>query len=207
MNFLCLICHDSAQKNLALCKDCEDILPYHQNKPSAYSLYFDKTVILFDYHFPVDCLITQLKFEHSLSNANLLGNLLADKVKSSYHNEALPELLIPVPLHIKRLRERGFNQSVEIAKILRKRLNILMDTSSCYRIRNTQPQSSLPRKQRLKNLDKAFYLKENLHVHHIALIDDVMTTGQTLKTLAQTLRQGRIEKIDVWCCAQTSIFS
>lgn len=207
LGHLCLLCHESTRKKLALCDDCEKILP-HSNDAliqtnSHHTKYFNQTVILFAYLFPIDKLITRLKFQHQLINASLFGELLSNKISQLYHNQDLPSLLIPVPLHIKRLQERGFNQALEIAKPISKKLNIPIDKKNCMRIRHTEAQSSLSQSDRLKNMTNAFELKKPLKYKHIALIDDVMTTGQTLRELAKTLRQNGAEKIDVWCCAKT----
>jgi len=200
MNHICLLCHESTPKKLALCDDCEKFLPLAENIQNPG---FNKTIILFDYLFPVDKLITRLKFQHQLINANLFGQLLGNKISQLYHNQELPSLLIPVPLHPKRLRERGFNQALEIAKPISKKLHIAIDKKSCYRIRHTSAQSGLSRSDRLKNLVNAFDLKKPLTSNHVALIDDVITTGQTLRELANLLRKNGVEKIDVWCCAKT----
>jgi ComF family protein len=203
MNFLCLLCHESAQQKFALCQDCEKMLPYAQPSRNENNFIFDKTVILFDYLFPIDRLITQLKFQHQLINATLLGKLLLHKIIPVYQNEPYPEVLIPVPLHFKRLRERGFNQALEIAKPMSKKLHIPIDNYSCHRIKHTAAQSTLTQQERLKNLKQAFALKKSFANQHIALIDDVITTGQTLKELATLLRNDGVAKIDVWCCART----
>jgi len=197
---ICLLCHESTQKKLALCNDCEKTLPFTEKIQNPD---FNKTIILFDYLFPVDKLITRLKFQHHLINASLFGQLLSNKISQLYHNQDMPSLLIPVPLHIKRLRERGFNQALEIAKPISKQLKIPIDKKSCYRIRHTAAQSGLSQQDRLKNLKNAFDMKKPLTTKHIALIDDVMTTGQTLKELANLLRKNGVETIDVWCCAKT----
>jgi ComF family protein len=128
---------------------------------------------------------------------------LRHKIILSYHNQPLPSLIIPVPLHPKRLRERGFNQALEIAKPISKKLKIPIDKKSCYRIRHTAAQSGLSQSDRLKNLANAFEMKKPLIAKHIALIDDVMTTGQTLMELANLLYKNGVEKIDIWCCAKT----
>lgn len=199
----CLLCHEFTHKKLALCDDCEKILPHTDDIQNPA---FNKTIILFDYLFPIDKLITRLKFQHHLINASLFGQLLCNKINQSYHNQDLPSLLIPVPLHKKRLQERGFNQALEIAKPISKKLKISIDKKSCYRIRHTTAQSGLSQSDRLKNLTNAFEIKKNITANHVALIDDVITTGQTLKELAKQLRKNGVDKIDVWCCAKTPHF-
>jgi ComF family protein len=198
-----LLCHEPTPKRLPLCDDCEPILPWIKNNQTNYSHYFNKLVILFEYDFPINKLITQLKFQHQLPHANLFGKLLTSKIKQSYQNTPLPSLIIPVPLHFKRLKERGFNQALEIAKPISKKLKIPLEKTICYRKKYTEAQSALSQKERRTNLSNAFALIKNIPDKHIALVDDVITTGQTLNELAKILRENGAEKIDVWCCAQT----
>ncbi|MEN9916293.1 MAG: competence protein [Pseudomonadota bacterium] len=147
-------------------------------------------------------MITGLKFQQKLIYAHILGTLLAEKISAQYQDETLPDVIIPVPLHKKRLYERGFNQAIELARPISKILNIRIDCKSCERVRNTAAQSMLPAKQRSNNVKNAFVAKQN-HGQHIALLDDVMTTGHTLIELSRALYDVGVKRIDVWCCART----
>ena len=160
---------------------------------------FDETQAPFIYAEHLRHLITQLKFHRHYHYARLLGSLLAEHIAS--HCE-LPECLVPVPLHPARYRERGFNQSLEIARHLAKRLAIPLNFECCVRSRNTPHQIDLPAAQRMKNMKQAFSLIRPLPHRHIAIIDDVMTTGATASALAQALKRQGAERVDVWVCAR-----
>ena len=109
---------------------------------------------------------------------------------------------MPIPLHKTRYRQRGFNQSIEIARTVACELKLPVDLSSCQRYRNTPHQTSLPAKQRRKNLKNAFSLMKPIQVKHIAIIDDVMTTGSTVDELAALLKKAGASRVDVWACAR-----
>ncbi len=144
-------------------------------------------------------LITQLKFAQQYKNARLLGTLLAKHIANTSQR---PECLLPIPLHLNRYRQRGFNQSIEIAQHLAKQLQIPLDLHSCVRIRDTTQQSNLPAKQRLKNTLHAFSIVKPLGLEHVAIIDDVLTTGATASALALALKQKGVSRVDVWVCAR-----
>jgi ComF family protein len=148
-------------------------------------------------------MITQLKFEEKLIYAKLLGQLLAKKILQHYTNISLPTLIIPVPLHKKRLQERGFNQALEIAKTVGRLLNIKIDKTSCIRKKNTAAQSTLDAQKREENIKHSFELTQPITASHIAILDDVITTGATTQELAKTIQQSNFKKIDIWCCAHT----
>lgn len=165
---------------------------------------YDATFALWEYQKPVMQLITGLKFHSQLKYARLLGELMADylsvQVAQGYQK---PECIIPIPLHKTRLRERGFNQVLEIARGIAKRLDIPIDISSCIRVKATQAQSSIQAKKRRSNVKNAFRVVTGFSKRHVAIIDDVMTTGHTVSALSKQLRQHQVERIDIWCCART----
>lgn len=165
---------------------------------------FDATVAALTYTFPVDALIHALKYRAQLAIAPILARLLIDKLRylESAHK---PDLIIPMPLHARRLQERGFNQAVEIARYVARTLNIEIDLDSCRRTRNTLPQTDLPRKLRQKNVHNAFDCTLDLADRHVAVIDDVMTTGATLHALAQHLRRKGATKISNWVIARVQV--
>ena len=108
-----------------------------------------------------------------------------------------------MPLHPARLRERGFNQSLELARGIARSLDIPLLTNSVRRIRNTQPQSTLPWKERKRNMRNAFACDDNLAGQHIGIVDDVMTSGTTLDELARILRLAGAREISAWVVART----
>lgn len=111
--------------------------------------------------------------------------------------------IIPMPMHRHRLKERGFNQALEIAKLLSKILNIKLDYTSCLRIKHTAPQASLKLKDRITNIKGAFSCLQNLQDLNIAIVDDVMTTGASLNELAKTLKQAGAAHVECWVMART----
>ena len=110
--------------------------------------------------------------------------------------------MIPVPLHKNRYRERGFNQSIEIAKIVSKTLNIPLDTKSCIRHRDTAHQVGLNGYERIENMKNAFSVHPTFQATHVAIIDDVMTTGSTVQHLAMALKTAGCHRIQVWACSR-----
>jgi ComF family protein len=153
----------------------------------------------FRYEEPIRHLIQSLKFGSRHVNARLLGALLAENIDTT---QALPEVVIPVPLHPLRYRERRFNQALEIARAVTSRLNLPLDYRTCHRIRPTNAQARLHADDRRKNIRQAFAVSSPLAYRHIALLDDVVTTGATVRELATTLRRAGANQIDIWACAR-----
>lgn len=154
------------------------------------------------YEGPVQHLIADLKFRGRLDLLRLLGHLLAQSIAASGQDR--PDLILPVPLHPKRLRERGFNQSWELARILGRTLGIAIDDHACRRTRDTAHQLGLEREQRLRNLDGAFAATRALDGQHIVVLDDVVTTGSTVSEIAQVLLSAGCARVDVWAVARTT---
>jgi ComF family protein len=174
-----------------LCSDCAYEKPY-----------YDSMYCLYPYESPIDKLILDLKFNKNFINAKVLSELLIDGVNWWYRNKTLPQALIPMPLHIKRLKKRGFNQVVEFLNPVAKKLNLPIDNNLCERIVFTKPQATLDRKNRKTNLSKAFKVTKSHVYQHVAIVDDVVTTGSTVTALAEKLKQSGVELIDVWCLAR-----
>ncbi|MDO8414250.1 MAG: ComF family protein [Gallionellaceae bacterium] len=139
---------------------------------------FDRTVAVFAYTFPLDKLIQALKFGEQLVLVNRLADKLAQRADNKSHIQ--PDYIIPMPLHPARLRERGFNLSQELARRVGKKLGIPVLSNACQRVRDTPPQSSLRWQERSKNMRRAFSCSSNLTGKHIAVVDDVMTSGASL---------------------------
>jgi ComF family protein len=160
---------------------------------------FDHTVAAFSYDFPLDKLIQSLKFRDRL----ILVNYLADAVTNRTHTK--PDCLLALPLHPARLRERGFNQSLLLARRISHRLDIPLLMDVCERVRNTAPQSSLPWKERDKNMRQAFVCKPGTDIRgkHVAIVDDVMTTGASIGELARALKQAGAFEVSAWVVART----
>ena len=157
---------------------------------------FDATVTVTDYAAPVEQLVLGLKFGARLALAPLLADLLRDALihdSRACPAMALPDLLCPVPLGPARLRERGFNQALEIARPLARALGMPVLPQLLVRLRDTAPQSSLSPEGRRHNLCDAFMLQPALHDsvrgRHVGVVDDVMTTGETLGEIAALLHR------------------
>ena len=161
---------------------------------------YDKLTSLFAYRGAARYMIHQLKYQQQMAHARLLGSLLARHLHKQQHR--LPDCIIPVPLHPRRLRQRGFNQSFEIARPISHQLNIPIQGNCCSRIRDTPSQSSLNARQRRSNLRKAFACSGLAGATHVAIVDDVVTTGATVEALAKLLRQHGAQQIEVWTVAR-----
>lgn len=180
---------------LSICEICSSCPPS-----------FDSSYALFLYQFPITKLIMNLKFGHSLTNARLFGEILYQKIHSEwYHNKTLPECIIPMPLHSQRLKERGFNQALEIARPIAKSLRLPIEYKQCHRIKTTAAQATLAAQNRRRNIKNAFHIDGQLNYQYVAVLDDVITTGQTMNEFCNTLKLAGIQKIDVWCCARPQL--
>jgi ComF family protein len=159
---------------------------------------FARTIAALRYAFPADELIHALKYRDQLPLAPLFADLLLHAVKRAPR----PDVLVPMPLHPQRARERGFNQVLEIAKPLAHALDIPIDFGLLSRSRNTTPQVALPLAQRHVNMRGAFTCPQPIGGKHVALLDDVMTSGATLNEAARTLRRAGATEISVWVVAR-----
>ncbi len=167
---------------------------------------FERTFAAFPYAPPIDALIRDLKFSKHLHCARPLGALLAARLTSKGMVSAdapLPDCLVPVPLHPIRLRRRGFNQSVEIARVLSRRVKVPVDAHCLQRIRAGVPQTALPAKQRLQNPKGAFAARRAPRGHSVVIVDDVMTTGATVNEVARVLRAAGATRVEAWIVART----
>jgi len=150
---------------------------------------------------PVRELVHDLKFRRNMAVAPLLSSLLAERVAAEPGGR--PQVLLPVPLHKTRLRERGFNQAVEIARPLARELGIPLDVAAGRRARKTIPQSQLEgAAARRENLRGAFLVPGEVKGLHLALVDDVVTTGATVGELAAALIREGARRVDVWACCR-----
>ena len=145
--------------------------------------HFDATLAAYRYDFPLDKLVQSFKYGHRLSLGAYFGRQLITLV------ESLPaQLIIPLPLHPERLRERGFNQALELARPISRSLGWTIETSACRRIRHTPAQANLAWRARVKNIRGAFGCTQDFSGRHLLLVDDVMTTGASLNECARILK-------------------
>jgi ComF family protein len=156
---------------------------------------YDATRAALAYDFPADALVHSLKFRGELALAPLLASFLIDRTRGDAVDH-----VVAVPLAPKRLRERGYNQSVEIARHLRKGA---LDVGLCERTRDTRPQIELPYDERQSNIRGAFRCTRSVLGARIAVVDDVMTTGATLNELARTLKAAGAVHVVNWVVART----
>ena len=213
----CILCNRPSEREKDLCTPCYQDLPHLPQacRRCARPLFFeaslcgrcmveqpafDSTLATFLYKAPITQLIMQLKFASALVNARLLGELLAEAIQER-PPAIWPEVIIPMPLHPARLKERGFNQAVEIGRSIATRLQLPLDISHCRRIKHTAAQATLSAEERIKNMKNAFHIT-NMPYRQVAVIDDVMTTGQTLMAFSTALKKTGVETIQVWCSAR-----
>lgn len=171
---------------------------------------FDAAFAPYLYGHPLDLLLTKLKFGHSLAAGRVLAELWTTALRTVLAEAAigaLPQVIVPVPLHSSRLRERGYNQALELAKPLAREFGIALVPDLLRRARATAAQSDLDAAMRRKNLRGAFEVDTKTlgalaSPAHIVLLDDVMTTGTTLREAARTLKRAGIARVDVWALAR-----
>jgi ComF family protein len=206
----CLLC-GSAVRGAALCPGCAADLP----RPTAPGCAvcaeplavagvcgrclqdppgFDDARAACLYRFPADVLVQRLKYGADLACAAALGELLADAVAAAPR----PDLLLPMPLHPARLRERGFNQAAELARPLARRLGVPLAPALCRRLRDTPAQASLDRAARRRNVRGAFACDGDLSGRHVAVVDDVLTSGATIDALARALKKAGAARVSAW---------
>ena len=162
--------------------------------------HFDSVFAPFRYAPPLDQLVIDLKYNDALHLARVLARLLANAAREV--NRPLPDVFVPVPLHRRRLRERGYNQSLEIARFLGQNMGTPIAAKAATRVRDTLPQATLNEGRRAQNVRRAFRGDCPLKGMRVAIVDDVMTTGHTVDALARALRKQGASYIDVWLAAR-----
>lgn len=166
---------------------------------------FDHAFAAVDYDHPWDGLITHFKFHAALDLADALAARLVDAWRCA--PRPLPDLLLPAPLSEARLRERGFNQAWELTRRVARRLDCRADAALLLRIRDTAHQLDLAPPKRAANVRGAFAIEplraDTVRGLHVAVIDDVMTTGATAAEMATALRQAGAARVDIWVLART----
>ena len=208
----CLLCGAPSGERI-LCRPCQDDVPRlvtdlcpvcAQPCPGGslcgeclrHPPHFDATLAPFRYAFPANKLIQALKFGHRLGLAPFLAEAMLQGLRPT------ADLMIPMPLGPGRLRERGFNQALELARPLARALGLPLDLSICQRRLDTLPQSLLPWKERRKNIRHAFECLADLDGKSVIVVDDVMTSGATLDELAATLKRHGAARVTNWVAAR-----
>ncbi|MDI1302225.1 MAG: ComF family protein [bacterium] len=221
----CLLCENPAQ-GTALCQGCLGDLPWNTGSCERCALPLASgqnlcaaclqqspaqilTLAPLRYEFPVDHLVAGLKYHGALAHAPLLGELLRRQLAD--RNHPAPDLLLPVPLHEKRLAERGYNQALEIARPLARHFGLGLETQLLQRCKATLPQMQLDAAARSRNPHGAFtvnakrlqLLRASGRTDRVAVIDDVMTTGATLAEITGQLLHAGIAHVELWVVART----
>jgi ComF family protein len=156
------------------------------------------------YEFPVDRMLTGLKYSARLEYARVLGELLAIRIHE-YRQEGLlrmPELLLPVPLHPRRLLHRGFNQAAEITRWVARRHGIPMLPELAQRCRHTPRQTGLSSRARQGNVVGAFAVSDKVANRRVAIVDDVITTQATARELARVVSRAGAAAVQIWAVAR-----
>ena len=215
---VCVLCRARGQSGLDLCPGCEADLPWNGCAcvRCAAPLYarvdercgaclrrppfMHSACAAFRYAYPIDRLVQGLKYRREASYARVLGALLARRLVA--RAAPPPQALIPMPLSPQRYRARGFNQSYELALPVALALRVPIRADLVVRERETQEQAGLGAAERRRNVRGAFALLRPLELQHVAIIDDVMTTGSTANEVAKVLRRGGATNVEAWCVAR-----
>ena len=168
---------------------------------------YDRCLPAFIYSYPMNHIIQRIKYSRQISLLPVFSRSLAEILFHNYSGQKWPEVIIPVPLHKRRMRHRGYDQALllgrEIQKKLRSVQSIKLDYKLVQRSRNTLAQQELPARERRKNIRGAFSLTTTFNYRHAAIVDDVVTTGETVGEISRLLKKQGVEKVDVWCLART----
>ncbi|MDM8350806.1 ComF family protein [Pseudomonas sp. sp1636] len=219
----CLLCDEPADTRHSLCVSCESELPWLGARCQVCALplphagltcggclkrqpRFDRVEAPWRYAFPVDSLITRFKHQAQWPLGRLLGELLSQHLLHAFDEGlARPDLLLPVPLAERRQRQRGFNQAALLAQWLSEQLQLPVQQHWLRRVIDTPAQQQLDAATRKRNLRRAFALAPASQFGglHLALVDDVLTTGATAESLARLLKKAGAARVDIYCLART----
>lgn len=216
---ICYLCGQSSQLHMDLCEDCLGDLFNHENVCYQCGLPvsdmqtdaicgqclkqpppFRHTLAAFCYNAPLTRLIAGLKFNGKIQ----LANMFARAWLHLHGNKdiEMPEAILPVPMHRRRIWTRGYNQALEIARPIARHFRLPVLVDHVIRTRSTRPQSDLNARERNSNVRGCFQVTRAIPYQRIAIVDDVVTTGSTVRELASALSVTGVEIIDVWCIAR-----
>ncbi|MEO6227517.1 MAG: ComF family protein [Thermomonas sp.] len=213
----CMVCGETGQDGRDLCRACHAALPWQgpaclrcalplpspgtcgaclQHPPPL-----TETHAVFDYAFPLDRLLPRLKFHRDFASGRVLAQAMADHCT----HITRPDALLPLPLHRERLRRRGYDQAMELARPLAQSLKLPLAEGLLLRSKPTSAQSRLDADARKRNVRGAFRMIPGASLPaHIVLVDDVMTTGATLHAAARVLLAAGVNRVDAWVCARVA---
>lgn len=216
----CFLCHAYSDK--VICPKCQQDLPHRHSVKhcgqcgipllkEGYCIRcikmqpaFHHTYYCLYYHYPLKPIIHATKYYNDLVMLSYLGKFMCESIHAD-----LPDVFVPVPLHPRRLKERGYNQSLILANILGRYHQVPVDIHISQRIKYTESQARLSPDNRYKNVQNAFKVKTPLPKawQHIVLVDDVMTTGNTANALAKEFKKAGARQVDVWVLARAGEIS
>lgn len=212
----CVLCLHPSERRIVLCHHCEQQLPWLKSACLRCAMpvgsekicgpclldppFYEHLHALCDYAWPMNAFIGKLKYGKNQHFAKLLGQLMAERLTATYPVDCV----VTVPLHPKRQQQRGFNQTLELAKVLAADLQYPVMRWSCSRTMDTVFQSSLRAKARRANITfKAFAVSSQLKGKHVLVIEDVVTTGATINAFAQALKKAGATTVEIWSCCRT----
>lgn len=214
---ICALCGQYHRKPHAVCDFCQTLLiplgprclrcakpknepPYHQCRACRTAhIETERVIAAYRYHEPLRGLLHRFKYQQELYLASFLVYLM----EHADFDPTATDCLIPVPTHRKRLQQRGYNQTMILAKKLSKKYHIPYLPHYCKKIIHSTPQAHLDRQQRRSNLIDAF-VATSIPYSRVTLIDDLYTTGSTANEIARTLKKQGVSKVDIWCCARVT---
>lgn len=223
--FFCLLCHGLTHPKQDLCTACRRNLPWNQHHcercaepwPTPFrglcqpctldEPFFDQCFAPFRYDFPIDQLILQGKGGKRAELLFALARLMSEAVR--LQNLALPDAIVPVPMHRQKQIKRGYNQAGVLAQLIGRRLGIPVHHDLLLKVREPGDQKTLSRSGRQHNISRAFRVQRDKlkasqpALEHVVLLDDVITTGSTINQLSKQLRSSGIERVDGWALART----
>lgn len=206
---LCVACLTSWRPPVLRCPRCAIALPHQDNADTCQqcedrSPEFDRAIAALDYSAPWSPLLTKLKFNGATALARPLGDLLAHAVAGK---RGRVSLLLPVPLSTQRLRERGYNQSWLLAQRVAARLHLRARHDLLDRTHHTTRLMTMSAQEREREINEAFKVtpegQQILKGRHVAIVDDVMTTGATLNAATRALLEGGARSVSAWVVART----
>ncbi len=222
----CVLCGGNSACARDLCLGCAQDLPHISNACVHCALplpttgicgqclhtppLFSRALVPFSYAMPLDTLIKRFKYDADLASGRVLGQLFCNYLytlrarQSRAADWLLPTCIIPMPLHPGRRWSRGFNQSVELARIIAKEFALPCQMHGVRRVINTPPQQNLSRHQRRRNVRSAFSIPADFSGQQVAIVDDVITTGSTANSLARALLAAGAKEVEVWAIARTT---
>jgi len=211
---MCFLCGAGCEG--ALCHDCLTDLPYNdtscpicalptvknhvcssclQHPPS-----FQNCFTVCTYEYPIDALICEMKFRQRPEIAYALVRELYSRQLG--YPGSRPDVIIPVPMHKRRMMQRGYNQALELSRAINKYSGIPVDSRSCRRARYTVPQINVPAKQRKTNVRSVFKISGPINYRYAMIVDDVITTGSTVNEIASLLIRTGVKRVCVWALAR-----